>query len=311
MKRKYTLLLIVSFVWTGLNAHVEFAPAGAEWYYNCCANGNILYSHLNSIVFEKDTIVEGISCRLLKQYHDNSTIADEEFILKQESGKIYYYYLERFHLLFDFDAEINDTVEFTFMYKKYDDVLCKDTVLSARYRVESITTNAQHLKTFATKILEEDKFAEYGMDILPCNYSYTEKIGFYSEFMPVLDNLPYPAVDNFPMLRYYSDTGFSFVSDEWVALSLPYKYYFVATGINIPKDENTAIYPNPFNDKVFVSASDGRSIEIVDVSGKTVHYSELSDGKNEISTSHLLRGIYLVKIQNKDNSIRIFKRMKL
>jgi hypothetical protein len=208
------MLLVVSFVWAGLNAQTEFAPTGAEWHYNCCANGNIIYSHLNHIVSEKDTIIEENSCRVLKQYQDNLNIASEKYILKQEQGKIYYYYQNRFNLLFDFDAEVNDIVEFTFRYKKYDDLSCKDTILSARYQIESITANTQNLKTFRTKILEEDKLVEYGIGILPGYYSYTEKIGFYSEFMPVLDNVPHPAVDNFSMLRCYSDADFSFVSDE-------------------------------------------------------------------------------------------------
>jgi hypothetical protein len=294
-----------------LNAQTEFAPKGAEWCYNCCANGNIAYSHFNYIVSEKDTTVERNSCRVLRQYYDNSTVASEKYIIKQEQDKVYYYYQDQFNLLFDFDAKIDDIIEFTFMYKKYDDdfPLYKDTILSARYQVENITTNAQNLKTFMTKILEEDKFSDYGMEILPWHYSYTEKIGFYSEFMPVLDNLPYPAVDNFPMLRYYSDAGFSFVPDEWAATSLP-RDYSVATGISTAKDENITIYPNPFSDNIFVFSCNGGYLEIIDVSGKIVCYSELSNGINEISASHLLQGIYLVKIQNKDNSIQTLKIVK-
>jgi hypothetical protein len=278
-----------------------FAPTGAKWYYNCCSNGNIINSHFNYIVSEKDTVVEENPCCVLKQYHDNSTIASEKYILKQEEGKIYYYYRNQFNLLFDFDADINDTVEFTFMYRKDEN---KDTILSARYHVESITVNAQNLKTFATEILEEDK-----KDIIPWHYSYTEKIGFYSEFMPILDDTPRPAVDDFPMLRCYSDAGFSFVPDKWAETSLPCDYS-AATGINIPGDENSIIYPNPFGNTVFVLSCKEGYLEITAVSGKVVCYSELSNGINKISTSHLLPGIYLVKIQNKDNSIRIFKMVK-
>jgi hypothetical protein len=311
MLRKYILLLTVSFVWTGLNAQTEFAPTGAEWHYNCCAGGNIIYSHLNYVVSEKDTTFEGNDCRVLRQYYDHSTVAGEKYIIKQEEGKIYYYYQEQFNLLFDFDAEVDDIIEFTFMYKKYDDnsPLYKDTVLSARYQVESITTNAQNLKTFATKILEEDKFAGYGMEILPWYYSYTEKIGFHSEFIPLFDNTAHPAVDDFPVLRCYSEAGFSFVSDEWAATSLPCDYS-IATGISTPKDENITIYPNPFNDHIVVFTDKGGNIEITDVSGKVIYYSGLSNGINKVSTTHFLKGIYFIKIQDKDNSIQIFKTVK-
>ena len=43
------ILLFVSFTWP-VDAQIEFAPINAKWYYNCCANGNIIDSHLNYIV---------------------------------------------------------------------------------------------------------------------------------------------------------------------------------------------------------------------------------------------------------------------
>ena len=126
------------------NAQTEFAPIGAEWYYTytfgCCPE-----EHFNRVVSEKDTIVEGYNCRVLRQYYDNSNIANEKYIIKQEQGKVYYYYQDQFNLLFDFDAEVNDIVEFT---------LLKDTILTVRYQIENITTNAQNLKTFTTKFID-------------------------------------------------------------------------------------------------------------------------------------------------------------
>ena len=312
MKTKiFFTCLVFCFTWQA-NAQTEFAPISAKWYYNCCAEGGIERSHLNYIVSEKDTIVEENTCRVLKQYYDNSTIANEKYIIKQEQGKVYYYHQDRFNLLFDFDAELDDIVEFTFKYRKYDEdnfPAYKDTILSARYRIESVTTNAQNLKIFATEILEEDKFVYYGMEILPRYYSYTEKIGYDSEFMPILDNAAHTAIQTFPMLRCYSDADFSFVSERWLATSLPCNYS-IATDIRHPKDENVTIYPNPFGDKIFVSSYNGGNIEIIDMVGKIVYDSKLSNGINEISTSHFPKGIYVVKIQNPDNSIQIFKIVK-
>ena len=80
-------------------AQTEFAPLGAEWFYTYdfgyCSN------HLNRIFSEKDTIVDGNNCRLLKQYYDNSNTASEKYIMKQEQGKVYYYYKGIFNLLYD------------------------------------------------------------------------------------------------------------------------------------------------------------------------------------------------------------------
>ncbi|MDR2057902.1 MAG: T9SS type A sorting domain-containing protein [Dysgonamonadaceae bacterium] len=312
--QKYILLLAVSLVWIGLYAQSEFAPVGSEWYYTHTIAGCCPEHCFNHIISEKDTIVGGNSCRVIKQYPDNSNTANEKYIIKQEQGKVYYYYQDQFNLLFDFDAGVNDTIEFTFMYKKYDafpSPLYKDTILSVRFKVENITTNAQNLKTFRTKILDEDAPKFHGVYYAPYTYTYTEKIGWHSEFIPMLDNAGHPDADIFRWLRCYSDADFSFVSDEWASMSLPCNHS-IATGFNaLPKEESSIVYPNPFKDNVFVFTNDGKNVEVIDVSGKTVHYSKLSEGMNMLSTNQLLKGLFFVKIQNKNNSTQIFKIIKL
>ena len=328
MKTKILFLMSVLLAWvTSLPALTtreeapEFAPIGSEWYYTytfgCCPE-----NHFNHIVSEKDTIVEENNCRVLRQYFDNSNIASEKYIIKQEQGKVYYYYQNQFNLLFDFDAEVNDIVEFTFMYKKYYDndfPFGKDTIFSARFRVESVSTNAQNLKMFTTKVFEEDMLDFWGILVPPfLYYSYTEKIGLqnllgsplHSGFIPVLDNVPHPAMQDYRWLRCYSSADFSYISDGWATTSLPCNYS-ITTDINSSStDENIKIYHSHFNDNVFVFINNGGNIEIIDVSGKVVYNSKLSNGINEISTSHFLEGIYLVKIQNKDNIIQTFKLVK-
>jgi hypothetical protein len=199
------------------------------------------------------------------------------------------------------------------MYKKYDDPFLfsyKDTILPVRFEIENITTNAQNLKTFRTKILDEDAHKFLGIYYAPHTYTYTEKIGWHSEFMPILDNAVHPDMEVFRWLRCYSDADFSFVSDEWAATSLPCDYS-TAMSINIPKGENIKIYPNPFNDNIFVFTDDGGNVEIMNVSGKVVYYSRLSKGINILSTNQLSRGLFFVKIQYKNNSAQIFKMIKL
>ena len=313
MKTKLFLLCLMYYFICQVKAQTEFAPMGAEWYYTytfgCCPE-----NHFNHILSEKDTIVEENSCRVIRQYYDNSKIASEIYIIKQEQGKVYYYYQDQFNLLFDFDAQVNDTVKFTFMYKEYNDdfPLGKDTLFSARFRVESVTKNAQNLKIVTTKVLEEDKLDFWDIPVPPHEYqtySYTEKKGLHREFMPRFDNVPHPTIEEFKWLRCYSDSDFSFVSEEWAATSLPCDYS-ITSGINTPKDENITIYPNPFNESILVFISNGGNIEIINVLGKVVYYSELSNGINEISTSHFYKGFYLVKIQNINNSIQVFKVIK-
>jgi hypothetical protein len=93
-------------------------------------------------------------------------------------------------------------------------------------------------------------------------------------------------------------------------MSLPCDYS-KTTAVNMPQNGNELkIYPNPVGDIISVFTNSYGKIEIMDASGKTIYSSEISKGINEISVNHLLKGIYSVKIQNEDNSIKTFKIVK-
>ena len=223
MKTKIFIACLVFCSAWHVDAQTEFAPIGAEWYYTFTVGGENPANHFNHVVSEKDTTIEGNNCRILRQYYDYSEIANEKYIIQQEQGKVYYYYQEQFNLLFDFDAEAGDTVKFTFKYQKYnfDNMpLYKDTVLSARYEIEAITTNSHYLKIFKSKILEEDKYIVHNELVLPIFYYYTEKTGYESVFIPMFDNAAHTADSHFA-LRCYSDANLSLVSDWWNYQSLP------------------------------------------------------------------------------------------
>ncbi len=314
MKKKIFFTYVVLCFGLQMNAQTEFAPIGTEWYYTytfgCCPE-----NHFNHIISEKDTIIEGSSCRVLKQYYDGSDTVSEKYIVHQEQGKIYYYYQNQFNLLLDFDVEINDTIVFTFMYKEYNDnfPLGKDTVFSARFQVESITSDVQNLKTITTKIVNEDIHELYGISVPPNEYntySYTEKIGLYREFMPVFDNLPHPAEDVFRWLRCYSDADFSFISEEWASTSLPYNNSAASILTNPKDDRGIKIYFDPITNNISILTDYRGHVDIINISGKVVCCSELSTGMNEISINYLHNGVFFIKVQTENNRIKTFKMIK-
>ena len=292
------------------SAQTEFAPVGAEWYYTFTVGGEMPANHFNRVVSEKDTIIEGNHCRLLRQYYDNSEIANEKYLIKQEQGKVYYYYQEQFNLLFDFDAETGDTVKFTFQYKKYDFdnwPLYKDTVLSARYEIEAITTNAHNLKTFKTVILEEDNYRIHNETVLPTFYNYTEKTGHEYVFIPMVDNVVHTADSHF-FLRCYSDANLSFVSDWWSYQSLPCDY-FIFMDMNTPKVEDIKIYPNPAKDIFFIECENFSLITLYDMLGREVLNQNINE-KSAINITHLPNGVYNIRIFSKGKIIGNSKIMK-
>ncbi len=202
----------------------DYAPLGAEWYYTY-TTGYSREVEFHHAVSEGDTIIKGYHCRIVRQYNDNTDTANAEYIFRQEQGKVYYYYQNQFHLLYNFDAEIGDTVQYSIMGKKYlfDDSTEPyfwdiDTVFSVRYIVENITTNTQNLKTFVTRILEEDRIDLY----FSYTYTYTEKIGLYKEFiLKYSSDYWLPETPPQRYLRCYSDSNINYVTDEWATMSLP------------------------------------------------------------------------------------------
>lgn len=307
MKKSTILLLLFIGIYVSVNAQVsqEFASVGAEWYYNN-ASSHGPYGHFKYFKSEKDTIVAGDSCRILKQYFDSTTTATESYIIKQNAGKIYYYYRNEWNLLFDFDVQVDDTVIFTFMYDKYnyDTSETIDSVFSARFVIHSIETNNQELKTIVSEIIGEDIPVSEGEPIFASfTYSYTEKIGLsylkgvpeYSGFIPYFSNLPQIAVDYLEFLRCYSDSEISYTTDTWAATSLPCDNTVLDIE-DISAKQKLNIFPNPSTGIVNIISNENSLVSIFDITGKIV--AEYNVNANEEFSFSQFAGIYIVKIES-------------
>ncbi|MDR0686869.1 MAG: T9SS type A sorting domain-containing protein [Dysgonamonadaceae bacterium] len=67
---------------------------------------------------------------------------------------------------------------------------------------------------------------------------------------------------------------------------------------NVP-EEKISVYPNPFTDYIIINTGENNSARIFDLSGKTVLTSTLVSGRNQITTSALQKGVYLLKVGEK------------
>ncbi|MBS1637908.1 MAG: T9SS type A sorting domain-containing protein [Bacteroidetes bacterium] len=70
------------------------------------------------------------------------------------------------------------------------------------------------------------------------------------------------------------------------------------TGIQDFEQDNTfALYPNPAYSMVYLkNAGEGCSVSILDLSGRTVHYSIMASGSKSIDVSGIPAGVYMVEI---------------
>lgn len=91
---------------------VEWAPIGATWHY--LHDGPELVTELILMESVKDTIILGMTVRKITQtlFHDHDGATEDlgDIFLLQDSNKVYYFVQDSFHLLYDFDAKVGDTI---------------------------------------------------------------------------------------------------------------------------------------------------------------------------------------------------------
>jgi len=291
--------LTFCFVWQA-NAQIEFAPLGAKWYYYC-------YQY----TAEKDTVVNGKNCRMI----NHSKYSHLNDIVYEEEGKVYYLFNGVFRKVFDFNVEIGDNVQLELMYITPLQYLI-DTVITYNCFVDEVSyENIGNLQLKSVKVSFDVFFGEEGsldFEQRPWSFTYYERIGLMTDhyFLPIISQVS--TLEDVPLLGY-QDNILTYVNEFWIGVGMGQRcdYPNKPNSVDNVINEQLSIYPNPFNDNIFVSANNGGNIEIVDIFGKIIYCSELSDGINEISTSHFFKGIYFAKIQNKDNSTQIFKIIKL
>ena len=60
--------------------------------------------------------------------------------------------------------------------------------------------------------------------------------------------------------------------------------------------DNFAIYPNPANDVLHVSASDGSLVRLLDVRGRLIAQEEVRQSEVQFEIGHLAQGVYMVQV---------------
>ncbi|MDF1673914.1 MAG: T9SS type A sorting domain-containing protein [Vicingaceae bacterium] len=77
-------------------------------------------------------------------------------------------------------------------------------------------------------------------------------------------------------------------------------YESFGVGIKEANKSNINVYPNPFNDLLYISSSSNKivSIKIIDTMGKEVIHNKLDKKSTQLNLSNLSKGIYLILIES-------------
>ena len=59
------------------------------------------------------------------------------------------------------------------------------------------------------------------------------------------------------------------------------------------------IYPNPFNDALILDSSTDGDLEISTLEGRLIYKAKITEGQNQLKTSELSKGVYILKLSSK------------
>ncbi len=93
----------------------------------------------------------------------------------------------------------------------------------------------------------------------------------------------------------------------------PYEIFALATNENETKTKIT-VYPNPIKNFLIVDFNSEKlekaRYQLFDATGRIINFGDLKNIKNEINTSTLSSGIYMLSILNNEHKIKNFKIIK-
>jgi hypothetical protein len=295
MKTKLTLLLAVMYL-TGLS-QVEFAPIGAEWYYNFREEMQSPATGYYTLKSVKDTIIGSKECKvLLRTLVSSKGIAsnDGQSIIYHNTNenKIYRYLYGNFYLLYDFNKVKGDTI----IIKEPNSASSYDSIVAVidSVGIETLPNNIQ-LKSFYFGRVEGGKFAFFGKII--------EKIGNLGFFFPInsLDcdgGCPEP-------LRCYNDNQINFVSNERYVSQVPCDFVYTQAGLL--NTNEISVFPNPFANSFTIKSGDyGKgmlSIDIMNLYGQSIVHDVLPENMNHKVDLHgYPSGFYYLVIKNREKA---------
>ena len=231
----------------------------------------------------KDTIVDNKNCLILLSEHYSCTQRPKRDIIYQDGSKIYYYHREdlTFRLLYDFNAEIGDTIQVR-LWDGHDNSF--DYVYFLVDSIEYVDYSYISLKRFIyrSRVLIDGNLT--GNDFL---HEILEGIGstinlFYWPNNGLCDGLVVRDLICFE----HPDYGIYSQNPDECNLTTSFT---PSSG----EEDSITIFPNPTNQILRIATQlTYREIEIYDLSGRRVLESQPI---NFIDISGLAKGLYVIK----------------
>jgi hypothetical protein len=284
----------------------EFAPIGAEWYYD---EGFAFSGDVDYILFtsEKDTLIHGEICRMITKRHDLwcfNRPSIEYLFSRNDTVFFFDTVFNEFQILYDFNAEKSEA--WNIYFKDEDNDL--DTV---RITVDSISTTQINCLELKTLHVTYNKMDEYWPETYPS--VIIEKLGDMTYMFNWYPWSGFACDANWTRgLRCYSDHDIGLYSTG-IADSCNYTYDW--TGIENPfnPDSEFMIFPNPASDYVIIKISKYSEFnyDILNQNGIIIQSGKSNNSNLKIDLSDFYSGLYIIRIYNLEEVIGTGKVIKI
>lgn len=262
----------------------------------------------------RDTTIQYRKCKIIGVFSDGVYLPESEIITFQNADKLYFYEDGYWKLMYDYAAQVGDTVTY-FISKKYP--------YYAKYNVpgpfeERIVENnpyqiviqevdtlldltGRQLKRFKTEQIFN--FQGHFLGEIIENVGSMEKLFGNNVTISPPDCNP---SEEFLSLRCYSDddTSIKFIDGECDKLTHT---------TEIP-DFALMLYPNPGNDQVMIKLGNGVvfpiSYQVTDIAGRIIGTDTQNTENFHINTRHMSSGLYIISIRDKAGKVWFGKWVK-
>ena len=291
----HIIIFVLAFIPTYMSAQVESPLIGAEWHYTSSSVEPLDNFYLYRV--EKDTTINGKIGKKINRITSNNQVLGYE-ILYLENDRVYYWFENDFHLMYDFAAEIGDTVIFSF--KSYALTFpFADTTLEVSGKIlekSQVSVNGELLMRVKSSII-----ASAGLEneyIWPGEFIYTEQIGHDYLEMDIIYKIPLPSTMSGSRLRCYNNNiNFSYITPFWDIHGNGSACDYLLSTNTIDTKQYIAVFPNPVKDVLSLTVANTlhiQQIELFDLNGR--HVKTYKANERELSLKGLPPGQYLLEL---------------
>jgi hypothetical protein len=291
----HIIIFVLAFIPTYMSAQVESPLIGAEWHYTSSSVEPLDNFYLYRV--EKDTTINGKIGKKINRITSNNQVLGYE-ILYLENDRVYYWFENDFHLMYDFAAEIGDTVIFSF--KSYALTFpFADTTLEVSGKIlekSQVSVNGELLMRVKSSIIPSAGLEnEY---IWPGEFIYTEQIGHDYLEMDIIYKIPLPSTMSGSRLRCYNNNiNFSYITPFWDIHGNGSACDYLLSTNTIDTKQYIAVFPNPVKDVLSLTVANTlhiQQIELFDLNGR--HVKTYKANERELSLKGLPPGQYLLEL---------------